>query len=420
MSRLEALHEPITLELDGEPLLARAGEPVAASLLGADQVLFARSAKYHRPRGPFCLTGACSQCLMRVDGVPNVPTCRIPARAGMRLERQNALFDARLDLLRATDFLFQSWFNHHEFLAGVPIAEDVLLKVARQLSGLGRLPDTPTATRPPARTEVLDTIIVGAGPAGLAAAQVLETRGAPYVMLERDAQAGGRLLGDPGESPPGWLPAPAALRLGTLVVGLFADDGRPFLAAIQGGQLHLLFYQRLLLAVGAHPQLLTFPNNDLPGVMAGRAVSRLIRQAGVLPGRRVACVGEPGEAGRLAELVARVGATPLAPGAEVLRAHGLRRVEAVTVREGPSTRRLRCDVIALCGPHAPAFELARAAGAAVVWDPLLRLFRVACEPGGATSVSGLVVAGEIRGPASAADAAEQGRAAARTLLGDRP
>jgi sarcosine oxidase, subunit alpha len=415
MSRIKAVEEPITLELDGDPLPAREGEPIAAALIGADQLLFARSPKYHRPRGPFCLSGACSQCLMSVDGVPNVPTCRVPARPGMRLQRQNALPDARLDLLRASDFFFRTWFNHHEFLTSVPLAQGVLMRVARQLSGLGVLPEKPGPTRPPAALEHHDTLVVGAGPSGLAAAAELERRGLPYTLLEREALAGGRLLTDPGEVAPAWAPPAERLRLGALVVGLFADDGPPFLAVIDGDRLHLLFYRRLLLAVGGHPQLPTFPNNDLPGVMAGRAVSRLIRQSGVLPGHRVACVGEPGEAGRLAALLASVGAAPLAVGAEVLRAHGLRQVEAVTVSDAQGTRRLACDVIALCGPHAPSFELARAAGVGVVWDGASHLFRVDADARGATSVPGVFVAGELRGPASAAQAAEQGLAAAQAL-----
>ena len=46
----------VTLELDGEPIPAREGEPVACALLAAGQQLFSRSVKYHRPRGPFCMT----------------------------------------------------------------------------------------------------------------------------------------------------------------------------------------------------------------------------------------------------------------------------------------------------------------------------------------------------------------------------
>src|SRR5687767_13018978 len=106
MPRLDSQGTDIEVELDGEMIPARAGEPVACSLIAAGHPLFARSIKYHRPRGPYCFAAACSTCLMRVDGVPNIFTCRTPARAGMRLERQNAFPSAELDVFAATDWFF--------------------------------------------------------------------------------------------------------------------------------------------------------------------------------------------------------------------------------------------------------------------------------------------------------------------------
>lgn len=417
MSRVAPLEDPITIVLDGKPIAARAGEPAAVALLAQGELLFARSPKYHRPRGPYCLSGACAQCLMRVDGVPNVPTCRVPAREGLRLERQNAMPDARVDLLRATDFVFQQWFNHHEFLTGLPLAESVLVKVARQLSGLGRLPERTMAARPPARYERLGTVVVGAGPAGLAAARTLEEAGHDYCLLERESELGGRLLwGAEDDQPPLWSPPAARRRLGALVVGLFADDGAPFLAVVEGGGLRLIEYERLLLAIGGHPELPTFPNNDLPGVMAARAVSALARRFRVLPGKTVACLGEPREASALAQLVADAGGSPIAVGKEVVRAHGLRRVEAVTVTDGAVSVKHACDVVALCGPVSPSAELARAAGATTRWDSQAGLFVLEADEGGRTGAPGLWIAGELRGPMSSSAAAEDGARVARALL----
>ena len=62
---------------------------------------------------------------MRVDGAPNIYTCRVLARAGMRLERQNAYPNAQVDVFRAIDWLFPKGLNHHEMFAGVPVAEQV-------------------------------------------------------------------------------------------------------------------------------------------------------------------------------------------------------------------------------------------------------------------------------------------------------
>jgi sarcosine oxidase subunit alpha len=410
MPRISPAASTVTIELDGDQLQAREGEPVACAVLANDDFIFGRSPKYHRPRGPFCLTGACSQCLMRVDGIPNVATCRVPVKAGMRLERQNALPDGKLDLLRANDFVFRDWFNHHEFLAGWPLADQVLLKVARQLSGLGLLPEREAAQREPAIIEKHPLVIVGAGAAGLAAAKELTARGVPHVLFERESKVGGRLISGAERGQPDVFKCNA--RTNAEVIGLFDDDGSPFLAVRERQRLHLVFFERILLTVGGHPALPTFPNNDLPGVMAGRAVATLIRRHDVLPGKRIACVGEATEARALAELVKAAGGEAVAVGAEIVRAHGLRQVTAVTTEPGGKQD---CDVIATCGPLSPAFELARAAGASVAWNATSRFFEVQADAQGRTANERVFVAGEMRGPMSAAAAAEQGLAAATAL-----
>ena len=76
MRRIDAVDTNTSIELDGQPIAACAGENTACALLAAGETIFSRSIKYHRPRGPFCLTGACAHCLMRVDGVPNIPVCQ--------------------------------------------------------------------------------------------------------------------------------------------------------------------------------------------------------------------------------------------------------------------------------------------------------------------------------------------------------
>ncbi len=357
------------------------------------------------------MSGGCAQCLMRVDGVPNVATCRVPVTAGMRLERQNALPSAEIDLLRANDFIFHNWFNHHEFLAGWPLAEQILQKVARKLSGLGVLPDRPAPVRQKAVIEEHDVVVVGAGAAGLAAAKQFTTRKLNYVLFERELHVGGRLIS--GAEPGQPLPWDAPARVGAEVVGLFADDGKPFLAVVDNKRLHLVFYRRLVLALGAHAMLPTFPNNDLPGVMAARAVSSLIRRYQVLPGKRIACVGEVDEARALAELITSAGGEPVAVGAEIVRAHGLRTVNAATVNPGG---KVDCDIIALCGSTSPAFELARAGGAQVKWNASKRCFGVETDAHGKTANASLWVAGEMRGPMSSAAATEQGFVAAEALF----
>lgn len=416
--RLTPITAPVTLEVDGESLTAEAGEPVAVAFVAAGRTTLSRSVKYHRPRGPFCLSGGCSQCLVRIDGVPNQYACQTPAKSGMRVERQNAFPDASVDVLQATDFVFKKWFNHHEFLAGVPVVEKVMLQVARKLSGLGLLPETAAPERPKPVIESAAVVIVGGGAAGLAAAKRLEERGVSFLLLEREAACGGRLLVGCDEGAPAIVvPSGSAVRTGAAVVGVFADENKRFLAVVQGERLHLIFPERLLLANGGQPTLLTFPNNDLPGVFASRAVSRMIRKHQVLPGKRIAVVGDPDEAKQLAKLITQSGGVAVAVGAEPVRAHGLRSVQAITVTAGGKSEKVDCDAVSLCAPQSPAFELARAAGARVGWDARARLFTVEADSTGRCAER-VWVAGELRGPMSAAAAAEQGLVAAEAIAKD--
>ena len=88
----------IVFYFQGRPVTAYEGETVAAALFASGIRIFSRSFKYHRPRGLFCMAGHCAHCLMRVDGIPNVRTCRTIVVSGMRVESQNAWPSLTFDL----------------------------------------------------------------------------------------------------------------------------------------------------------------------------------------------------------------------------------------------------------------------------------------------------------------------------------
>ena len=83
--------EVVEIEVDGERIEARAGEPLAAALMAAGKTVFRHTQERREPRGIFCAIGRCTDCMMVVDGVPNVRTCVTPVRAGMRVETQEGL-----------------------------------------------------------------------------------------------------------------------------------------------------------------------------------------------------------------------------------------------------------------------------------------------------------------------------------------
>jgi predicted molibdopterin-dependent oxidoreductase YjgC len=78
----------VRLTIDGEELLAVEGQTVAAALLAAGRRTLRFTSRRGEPRGLFCGMGVCQDCLMQVDGRPNVRACQTPAADGMCLETQ--------------------------------------------------------------------------------------------------------------------------------------------------------------------------------------------------------------------------------------------------------------------------------------------------------------------------------------------
>ena len=78
--------EMLTIEVDGQAVEASAGETVAAVLLAVGRRGFRYTDKGHAPRGLFCGMGICFDCLVTVDGVPNVRACLTPVQPGMVVE----------------------------------------------------------------------------------------------------------------------------------------------------------------------------------------------------------------------------------------------------------------------------------------------------------------------------------------------
>lgn len=80
----------VRITVDNVPLLAYEGEMIA-SALWANGKKDLRYTKKNNPRGIYCGIGRCTDCVMVVDGIPNVRTCKTPVREGMVIETQKGL-----------------------------------------------------------------------------------------------------------------------------------------------------------------------------------------------------------------------------------------------------------------------------------------------------------------------------------------
>lgn len=78
-----------TIDVDGAAMPARPGQTVAAALIAAGRTGFRSTARSGAPRGVFCGIGVCMDCVVEIDGLGVVPSCREPARPGMRIRTQS-------------------------------------------------------------------------------------------------------------------------------------------------------------------------------------------------------------------------------------------------------------------------------------------------------------------------------------------
>jgi sarcosine oxidase subunit alpha len=334
--------------------------------------------------------------LARVDDVPNVMTCRVPAEEGTRVETQNVAGTRETDLLRAADWFFPEGMNHHELLAGVPGAGRMMQAMARQIAGLGRLPKEAKAPVP-ARRRQADVLVVGGGPAGMAAALELGARGRAVEVVDDGLVVGGSLGALAGDARRPWDAVERAfeeavsrgrvtLRLRTTAAGVYADD--VLLAA--GGGVEVVTARSLVLAPGAHDGAVAFEGNDLPGVVSARAAGWLHGYGVRLGARVVVAVAPGGGPFGAAFAAARQDVTRVdgLPG----KATGRTRVRTVEV----NGRELACDLLVVDAPRAPAYELCAQAGAELAHTPYGFVVRTGS---GGRIREGVFACGEVAGTA---------------------
>jgi sarcosine oxidase subunit alpha len=383
----------LTFMFEGRSIPALHGQSIAAALYAAGVRIFTRSFKYHRPRGLFCVSGDCPNCLMHIDGRPNVRTCMEPARQGQIVTHQNAWPSLGFDVLRVFDKLHRFLpvgFYYKRFYKPRwlwPIFE----RVVRRIAGLGRID---VHAVPETETDVehlhVDVCVIGGGPAGLAAAVAARDGGANTLLLEREPELGGHLLYD--------VPQPSLLtqlrdaaveetgRLGVLrettAFGLYEGN---LIGAFRGDRFLKIRAKQIIVCTGGRQQPFLFHNNDLPGIFLGRGVLRLARLHGVPAGKRAVILTDNDSGRLLAEQLTSLGIEVAAvvdqrPGSDsvrqrgnwptrvscsILEARGGKHVKAVRIGSmgadgapvAGSEPELACDLICFASQLVPANEL---------------------------------------------------------------
>jgi len=351
---------------------------------------------------------------VRLSGVPNLRACQASCAAGAEVEGQNAFPSAEVDLLGAVDFLFSRGMDHHTLMTGSSVLNRLANKVVRQLSGLGKLPDRPAAELPAVGVRSVDVCVIGGGPAGLAAATATARAGRSTILVDDQLRPGGSLRTDPRTGRRAaegrWADAVTAgveVLARSTAIGYFPEDDG-VLAVSSPDRLYRIHAASWIWATGGYPVNLPFPDNDRPGVLAARAVGRLLVDHGILGGDKVCIIEVPEVAGDAAALAAALREA----GAEVARialgsATGTRGRSWITALDTLHGK-VDCDLIAVAGIPAPASEGPRQQGCKVVLDPTAGGFRVVVDEHGRTSAIGVWACGDVTGYVGPAGAAEHG------------
>lgn len=323
--------------------------------------------------------------------------------------------------------------------------------------------------------ESIELAIIGAGPAGLAAATEAAELGVPATLVDVFPRPGGQYfkqtpveldgIADPHARLLFDRLTQSAVRVisDTVAWGIFPED-ESYLLCLYGpaGAPRRLLAKKVILAPGAHDRPAPFPGWSLPGVLTAGAALNLVKHQRLLPGRRFLLSGTGplqlvlarhlldaggevvavldanpfpwrgwrhacaawGQWSRLAEgwtawqTMRRAGA-PLRWGHLVRRADGAVRVECAVIGpiEGDALETVPVDTICLGHGFTPSVQLARQAGCEHCYDPGLRAYVPLRDEWLQTTLPGLFVAGDGAGIGGKDVAQWEGRLAALAAAG---
>ncbi len=447
----------IGFTFDGRRYAGHPGDTLASALLANGVTLVGRSFKYHRPRGVLTAGSEEPNALVELRSgarrEPNAKATVAELYDGLEATSQNRWPSLAFDLMAVNQLaspVFVAGFYYKTFMWPAKFWEKLYEPMIRRAAGLGRLSGEADPDSYEKITAHCDVLVIGSGPAGLAAALAAGRSGARVILAEEDFALGGRLnsdrrlIGD--KTSAAWaaeavaelesLPEVTVLRR-TPVVGVY-DDG--VYAALERVSDHMrepgahqprqrlwrIVAKRAVLAAGALERPIPFGGNDTPGVMLASAVRTYLNRFGVAPGKRavvyannddaaatiadlaaagcevVAVVDARGDAPAL-HAAARAARASLVFGGAIARAYGGRSLKGCEIVDGRGGGfKVACDLIAVSGGWNPSIQLTTHLSARPVWDDRLAAFLPGARP------VGMEVAGAADGAYGLGDALAAG------------
>lgn len=422
--------KPLHFKFDGRSYHGFAGDTLASALLANGVHLVARSFKYHRPRGIMTAGPEEPNAIVEVGvGGRIEPNCRatvVELYDGLVARPQNCWPSLNFDLRAVHNTIARfipAGFYYKTFMRPAAWWEPLYERLLRRAAGLGLVPPEPDPARYEQKYAHFDVVIVGAGPAGLAAARVAAESGVRLLVVDDQSLPGGSLKWDDsridGQPSKQWIEATAAalarlpnvaLLQRTTAFGLY-DHGMLALAERVNDhienpserqprqRLWFVRARKVILACGSIERPLVFGGNDRPGIMLASAARAYVNQYAVRPGRHAliftnndsayATAIDLQSAGIDVKAVVdvRTSAGPLTAVAErhgipVLHEHfiaatrGRKRVCGAQIvnRSGAIRRWIDCDLICSSGGWNPTVHLHSQAGGTTRWSEATSAF----------------------------------------------
>jgi len=313
--------KPLNFTFDGKAYEGAQGDTLASALLANGVHLMGRSFKYHRPRG---VVGAGSEepnALVTFDRgegrvTPNVRATALELFEGLKAESQNRSPNLKFDVgafNNVFSMFFPAGFYNKTFMWPKSFWDKVYEPFIRNMAGLGPAPIANDPDNYASTYGHCETLIIGAGPAGIAAALAAAKKGDRVILVDEQAELGGSLLSTPdveidGVKATNWLGKSlktlaktenVTLMPRTTAIGYWHDN---FVALSERltdhipdmdvgpvrEELHRIRAGRVILAQGGIERPLVFNGNDRPGVMLASAAQTYLNKYGVAVGNEVA------------------------------------------------------------------------------------------------------------------------------------
>ena len=196
---------PINFRFNGKRYQGFEGDTLASALMAHGVRVVARSFKYHRPRGIMSAGIEETNALVQLVGdedEPNVPATIVKLREGLEAESVNCWPSVNYDFAAINERLwrlFPAGFYYKTFMWPASMWQ-FYEHFIRHMAGMGRSPKTYNADdHYEKRFHNCDVMVVGAGPAGLAAALAAGRSGARVLLVDDQPEAGGDLLNTAAE-----------------------------------------------------------------------------------------------------------------------------------------------------------------------------------------------------------------------------